>query len=125
MPHVYSYAVVRLVPRVERQEFVNIGVLVYCHALRYLKAVLEPDRERIKSLFPSFDFSDIESDLPAFVDQAAGIGGSPIAQLSPSERFHWLAAVRSTVLQLSPTHTGVCDDLDACVQRLLDQQVRA
>ena len=123
-PHSYSYAIVRLVPRVERQEFINIGVILYCHRERYLKAVIEPDLARIAALWPDFDFAELECDLVAFTAAAAGTGDTPISQLPPSDRFNWLAAVRSTVLQVSPVHTGLCADLDDCLQTLLQQQVR-
>jgi len=106
----YSYAVVRIVPRVERGEFLNVGVILFARTARFLSACIEIDRARLCAFAPTLDIASIEHHLQAFVAICEGAaGGGPIAQLSLSERFHWLTAPRSAVIQTSPVHVG-CDD---------------
>ncbi len=121
-PASFDYAILRVVPRVERQEFVNAGVVVFCREKRYLAARVRLDRERVKALWPEVDLDLIAQHLEAVVricegDAAAGT----IAQLSQSERFHWLVSPRSTIIQPSPVHTGVCDGTGALLDRLETQ----
>ena len=120
----YSYAIVRVVPRVEREEFINVGVLLYCQAERYLRASIELDEPRLHALWPVLELAPLREQLTAFAEVADGRAThSPISALSVSERFHWLAAARSTVVQVSPVHTGVCTDLDARLDKLMAQYV--
>lgn len=118
----FDYAILRVVPRVDRQEFMNAGIVVLCLEKRYLAARIRLDRERLKALWPEVDAELVSSHLEAVVricegDSAAG----PIAQLSQRERFHWLVSPRSTVIQPSPVHVGVCQGTDELLDRLEKQ----
>src|ERR1700744_3559221 len=104
----FDYALLRVVPRVERQEFINAGVVVYCPEKRYLAARVRLDKARLKALWPDADVGLVEKHLEAILRIAEGDSAAgPIAQLSQRERFHWLTAPRSTMVQPSPVHTGV------------------
>jgi len=104
----YEYAIVRIVPRVERQEFVNAGVIVYSRVLKFLEAKVLLDRDRLLTLFPSIDLDEVERHLLMIPKIAAGdTTGGPIAALPQHERFHWLVAPRSTIIQTSPCHSGL------------------
>ena len=121
----FDYAVIRVVPRVERDEFINAGVVLYCLTQRFLGAVVELDRARLLALAPSVDISLVESHLASFPRVCAGGSeAGPIGQMSQSERFHWLVAPRSTIIQTSPVHSGLCADPQAALERLLDRMVR-
>lgn len=121
----YSYAVVRVVPRVERGEFVNVGVILFARTARFLAARIELDRPRLRALAPDLDLAIVARHLDAFVAICEGnAAGGPIARLPPSERFHWLTAPRSTVIQTSPVHIGRCDDLRAALDALCTALVR-
>ncbi len=120
----FDYAVLRLVPRVEREEFINAGVIVYCRQLRFLAVFIHLDAARLKALWPEADVEEFRSRLEAFQRIAAGDAeAGPIAQLTQSERFYWLAAPRSTIIQVSPIHSGLCrapkEDLESLCRRLL------
>lgn len=121
----YDYAIIRVVPRVEREEFVNAGVIVSCPARRFLQARIELDEERLTALDPTVDIDAVRKHLatiPAICE--GGEGAGPIGRLSQRERFHWLVAARSTVIQTSSAHTGYCTDPDALLEHLLDRMVR-
>jgi hypothetical protein len=121
----FDYAVLRVVPRVEREEFVNAGVVLFCLARDFLDARTELDPARVRALDPAADLALIAEHLDAFARVCRGGEGSgPIGKLSPRERFHWLVAPRSTVLQLSPVHSGVCDDPARALERLVERIVR-
>jgi hypothetical protein len=121
----YDYAVIRIVPRVERGEFVNVGVMLSCKAGDYLEARIELDEARVRALAPDLDIAAIREHLATFpAICAGGATAGPIGRLTQRERFHWLAAPRSTIIQTSPVHTGRCTDLDAALERLLDVMVR-
>ncbi len=118
----FDYALLRVVPRVERQEFINAGVVVYCPEKRYLDARIRLDLERLKALWPQVDTGLVEQHLEAVPRICAGDpAAGPIAQLSQRERFHWLTAPRSTIIQPSPVHTGVCDSTEGVLDRLEKQ----
>lgn len=124
-PHIYDYAIVRVVPRVERGEFINAGVIVSCAAKGFLKAGIELDEARLLALDAKADIESVKANLstiPAIC--AGGDGAGPIGRLSVRERFHWLVAPRSTVIQTSPVHIGRCHDLDAAIDHLLETMVR-
>lgn len=107
----FDYAVVRVVPRVERGEFVNAGVIVSCPSQKYLKARVELDAERLAALDPTFDRETVERHLAAIpLICEGGAAAGPIGLLPQRARFHWLVAPRSTIIQTSPVHTGFCDD---------------
>jgi len=121
----YDYAVIRVVPRVEREEFVNVGVILSCEAARYLEARIELDEARLRALDPAIDIEFLRLHLAAI--QAVCRGGAaagPIGLLPPRARFHWLTAKRSAVIQTSPVHTGRCTDLVAAMEHLMDRMVR-
>jgi hypothetical protein len=121
----YSYAVVRVVPRVERGEFLNVGVILFARTARFLAACIEVDRPRLRALAPDLDIAPIERHLAAFVAICEGVPeGGPIARLPPSERFHWLTAPRSAVIQPSPVHIGCTDDPRAALDALCAALVR-
>lgn len=122
--HLFEYAVVRIVPRVEREEFLNVGVIVYCKKQNFLEAKISLDVERIRSFAPCIDTDDLQQHLSAFENISKGnISFGPIAQLDTSLRFRWLTAIRSTVLQTSKVHPGFCTDLHETLQKLHNQLV--
>lgn len=121
----YSYAVVRVVPRVERGEFLNVGVVLFSRELDFLGARLEVDEARLRSLAPGVDLATVERHLATFRAIAEGAPeGGPIAALPKPERFHWLVAPRSTMIQTSPTHMGRSQDAERALEDLLDEFVR-
>jgi hypothetical protein len=121
----YDYAVLRVVPRVDRGEFVNAGVMLSCAAERWLKAAVRLDPARVRAIDPTADLETIGKALSAIERVCAGdAAAGEIGRLPARQRFHWLAAPRSTIIQTSPVHTGQCEDLDAAlaalVRRLVD-----
>lgn len=122
VPASFDYAVLRIVPRVEREEFINAGILVFCLEKDYLAARIRFDRDRLKALWPEADVDLVDSHLAAIQRVCEGdpLAG-PIAQLSRRERFHWLVAPRSTILQPSPVHTGMCEATEGLLDRLEKQ----
>ena len=121
----FDYAIIRVVPRVEREEFINAGVIVSCPAKEFLKAKVELDRGRLYALDPLLDPAIVEKHLDAIpLICAGGAGAGPIGLLPPRSRFHWLVAPRSTIIQTSPVHTGLCEDGNEMLERLLDRMVR-
>jgi hypothetical protein len=122
----YDYAIVRVVPKVERGEFVNAGVILSCPAQDFLEARIELDEARLLALDPSVDIEAVRSHLATIpVICRGGEAAGPIGRLPPRQRFHWLVAPRSTMIQTSPTHTGSCADPEAALEHLLDRMVRA
>lgn len=121
----FSYALIRLVPRVEREEFINVGVIVYCPARGFLQAVAELDKARLEAVAPGLSLEEIEPHLEAIrVICRGGQEAGAIGSLSLSARFHWLTAPRSTVIQTSMAHAGMCDDPEAVLSDLLNKMVR-
>ncbi|WP_202839638.1 DUF3037 domain-containing protein [Luteimonas saliphila] len=121
----YDYAAIRLVPRVERGEFINVGILLSCAARGHLDVRIELDEARALALDPSLDLALVRRLLGAI--EAVCRGGAdagPIGLLPPRARFHWLTAQRSAILQTSPVHGGKCADLDATMEHLLQRMVR-
>ncbi|CAN5880643.1 DUF3037 domain-containing protein [soil metagenome] len=121
----YDYAVIRVVPRVERGEFMNAGIILSCAAKGYLTARIELDEALLAAMAPGADLGPIRAalaTLPAVC--AGGAAAGPIGKLSVRERFHWLVAPRSTSVQTSPVHTGRCTDLDGALTHLLERMVR-
>jgi hypothetical protein len=121
----FDYAIVRVVPRVDREEFVNAGVILYCRARDYLAARIGLDPHRLRALHPHVDVDAVMGHLDSLTRVAAGDStAGPIAKLPSAERFHWLVAPRSAVLQVSPVHSGLCQDPAAAMEHLLDRVVR-
>ena len=120
----FSYAILRVVPRVERGERINVGVVVFCRPLDYLGARTQLDVGRLRALAPGLDPEDVRPHLHAVERIAAGDpAAGPIARLDRTERFHWLTAPSSTVLQPSEVHTGLCDDPAAELDHLFAELV--
>ncbi len=121
----YDYAIVRVVPRVEREEFINVGVIVSCPSKDFLEARVELDELRLQTLHADVDIASVRSHLDSIPIVAAGSAAAgPIGQLSQRERFHWLVAPRSTIIQTSPVHTGRCEDPLLALEQLLATIVR-
>jgi hypothetical protein len=123
-PEPFQYAVLRVVPRVEREEFVNVGVIVFCRTRQFLRARVALDPPRIQAIAPDIDLVAVGEHLDARARVAAGDpDAGPIAALPQSERFHWLVAPSSTMIQTSSVHSGLCDNPDAVLDRLFTQVV--
>ena len=123
--HTYDYAVVRVVPRVERGEFVNVGVIVSCDAADSLATRIELDPARVLALDPGADIDAIRVALDAIGAVCAGSAAAgALARLSPRERFHWLVAPRSAMIQMSPVHVGLGADPLAALEHLVATLVR-
>jgi hypothetical protein len=121
----YDYAVIRVVPRVERQEFVNAGVILWCQEQDYLEARVELDEARVRALDASVDLDAVRRHLASIaIICSGGSDAGPIGKLSKRERFDWLVAPRSTIIQTSAVHSGRCGDVSATIERLLDTMVR-
>ena len=124
-PCSYDYAVIRVVPRVEREEFVNAGVIVWCRQKDFLEARIELDEARARALDPSLDLEAVRKHLASIVIICAGgPEAGALGKLSKRERFDWLVAPRSTIIQSSPVHTGRCTDLSQTLDHLLEVIVR-
>ena len=121
----YDYAIVRVVPRVERGEFVNAGIILSCDVERILRARIELDEMVLLALDAGVDLELVRSTLatiPAIC--AGGTEAGAIGKLSARERFHWLVAPKSTIVQTSPVHTGQCSDLEAVLDHLMNRMIR-
>ena len=124
--HAFEYAVVRIVPRIDREEFINAGVILSCPDLSFLEARIKLDESRLLALDPTVDLDLVRKHLASIPticrggDEAGSIG-----QLPQRQRFHWLVAPRSTVIQTSPVHTGRCGDPAAALEHLLAKMVDA
>ena len=126
MPSPFEYALLRVVPRVERGEFVNAGVVLYCQEKRFLEAAIDLDPERLRVLDPRLDPETVQAHLEAARRVCAGgPGAGPIGLLPPVQRFGWLVAPRSTVVQPGPVHTGLAEDPRGALDHLLETMVRA
>lgn len=118
----FDYAVIRIVPRVEREEFLNAGVIVFCLEKNFLAARVHVNGERLKALSPEADVELIQQHLEAIPKICAGdAAAGPIARLSVRERFHWLVSPRSTMIQVSPVHSGICENCEEALQRLFER----
>jgi hypothetical protein len=123
--YTYDYAIVRIVPRVERGEQINVGVILSCVDVDFLEARIALDPARLLALDPTLDLAEIERGLATIPKVCAGgPEAGPIGMLPPRERFRWLVSPRSTVIQMSPVHTGRCADPAAALARLLDTMVK-
>ena len=121
----YDYAIVRVVPRVERGEFVNAGIILSCDIERTLLARIELDEAALLALYAGVDLELVRgalASIPAIC--AGGTDAGPIAKLSARERFHWLVSPKSTIVQTSPVHSGQCSDLQTALEHLMNRMIR-
>jgi hypothetical protein len=120
----FEFATIRVVPRVEREEFVNAGVIVFCLGRKFLQARVHIDAARLNALWPELDVELLRQHLEAFPKICAGeADAGPIAKLPVRERFHWLVSPRSTVIQISPVHSGLCELPELTLGELFRQLV--
>lgn len=122
--HLYEYAVIRVVPRVEREEFLNVGVVVFCKKEKFLEVRYMLKPEKLRMLCEDLDTDQLEKNLQSFEKICRGTkDGGPIAQMDVASRFRWLTAVRSSVIQTSRPHPGLCDNLEKTLARLFTELV--
>jgi len=123
--HLFEYAVIRVVPRVEREEFLNIGIVLFCTKQKFLKMKYVLYEERLKAFSNKIDIEELKEHLHSFERICSGDqNGGPIAQLDIASRFRWLTATRSTVLQTSKVHPGLCNsDAGDTLERLFNELV--
>ncbi|RRJ88980.1 DUF3037 domain-containing protein [Flavobacterium macacae] len=122
--HLYEYAVIRVVPKMEREEFVNVGIILFCKRERFIKVIYKINEEKLRSFSNDLDFEQLEKNLESFEKISQGKkDGGPIAQFDVPSRFRWLTAVRSSVIQTSRPHPGLCSNLDDISLRLFTELV--
>jgi hypothetical protein len=122
--NLFEYAVIRVVPQVEREEFLNVGVILYCPKLKFLQCLCAVDEERLCSFSNKVDIDDLKEHLHSYAEICRGSKtGGPIAQLDMPSRFRWLTATRSTVVQSSKVHPGLCVDAAETLEKLYNQLV--
>lgn len=122
--HTFEYAIIRVVPQVEREEFLNVGVILYCRHRQFLQMKFTLDETRLLALNPNADLNDIRSHLQAFQQISQGNPeAGPIAALDTASRFRWLTAKRSTVIQSSDVHPGLCKEPEQTLEKLYQQLV--
>lgn len=122
--HLFEYAVIRVVPRVERQEFLNVGVILYCQPQGFLQTRFTLNEPRLLAFCPALNLAELQERLQAFARICEGrTTGGPIGQLPLASRFRWLTATRSTVVQTSPVHPGLCTDAAETLDRLYTELV--
>lgn len=120
----FEYAVIRIVPQVEREEFLNVGVILYCPKQKFLKCLCAVDKDRLCSFSNKIDIDEIKAHLHSYAEIChGGKDGGPIAQLDMPSRFRWLTATRSTIVQSSKVHPGLCTDPEETLGKLYDQLV--
>lgn len=120
----FEYAVIRIVPRVEREEFLNVGVILYCSKQKFLKAKYHLNKKKIAHFCDQLDINELEEHLKTFELISSGEKeAGPIAKLPIAERFRWLTATRSTVVQTSKVHPGFCNDPEQTLNKLFEQLV--
>lgn len=124
MPNVFEYAIIRVVPKVEREEFVNVGVILYCGPLKFLKTKITINESRIQAFCKEIELSEVRGYIQSFERiSAGGKGSGPIGELSMAERFRWLTATRSSIIQTSKVHPGITDNPQEVLERLFQQHV--
>ena len=122
--HLFEYAVIRVVPKVEREEFINIGVILYCSSQKFLQCILELNEKKLTALCCDTDIDELKGHMLSFEKICkGGNDAGPIGKLTLAERFRWLTATRSTILQTSKVHPGLCQDALEMLQRLHKQLV--
>ena len=122
--HLYEYAVIRVVPRVEREEFLNVGIILFCKRAKFIKMLYAIDQSKMQLFSSELDLEQLQLNMESFQKIAHGAkNGGPIAQFELSERFRWLTALRSSAIQTSRPHPGFSADLDKTAQRLFEEMV--
>lgn len=122
--HLYEYAVIRVVPRVEREEFLNIGIILFCKRAKFIKVLFHVNEKRIQALSNDFDIEQLECNLTSLQKIAIGAkDGGPIAEMDIPSRFRWLTAIRSSAIQTSRPHPGLTEDLEKTLNRLFVELV--
>lgn len=122
--HLYEYAVIRIVPRVEREEFINVGIVVFCKQARFIRVLYRLNAEKLQLFAGELDLEQLEQNLESFTKICHGTkDGGPIAQEDLPERFRWLTATRSSAIQTSRPHPGLSDDLEKTAERLFEELV--
>ncbi|MFV8342587.1 DUF3037 domain-containing protein [Flavobacterium sp. XS2P39] len=122
--HLYEYAVIRVVPRVEREEFLNVGIVLFCKKAKFIKVFCSMNEAKLQLFSADLDLEQLHLNLQAFEKVAHGEkSGGPIAQFDIPLRFRWLTAIRSSAIQTSRPHPGLCDDLEQTVKRLFEELV--
>jgi hypothetical protein len=122
--HLFEYAVIRIVPRVEREEFLNVGVILYCAKLNFLQTIFQINEEKLNAFCSELNITELTENLQAMERICAGDKGSgPIGKLATAERFRWLTATRSTVVQTSKVHPGFSENPKETLEKLYDQLV--
>lgn len=122
--HLYEYAVIRLVPRVEREEFLNVGVILFSKRTNYLRCKFHIDTKKLSLFSSELEIKEIDKNLKAFEKTCSGSkDGGPLAKWEEADRFRWLTALRSSSLQTSRPHNGFSNDLDATLDRLFEELV--
>ncbi len=120
----FEYATIRIVPRVEREEFINAGVVVFCLARKQLLCRMLIGNTRLKALWPEIDLNLVSQHLDAIARVCKGDPeGGPIANLSARERFHWLVSPRSTMIQVSPVHSGLCSSPEEALDEIFGRVI--
>ena len=120
----FDYAVIRAVPRVELEEFLNVGVIVFSLELRFLEVRVRCEEARLRALWPGVDMDRLRKQVEAFERVARGdAAAGPVARMSQRERFHWMVSPRNTTVQTSPVHTGISEDPGRVVEELLERMV--
>ena len=122
--HLYEYAVIRVVPRVEREEFLNVGIILFCKRAKFIQMLYAIGQSKMQLFSSELDLEQLQLNMESFQKIAHGAkNGGPIAQFELSERFRWLTALRSSAIQTSRPHPGFSIDLDKTVQRLFEEMV--
>ncbi|HEU4496795.1 MAG TPA: DUF3037 domain-containing protein [Flavobacterium sp.] len=122
--HLYEYAIIRIVPKVEREEFVNAGIILFCKKASFIKVLYSLDKKKLELFSEELDFELLEKNLQAFEKISEGSkDGGPIAQFDVPSRFRWLTAVRSSAIQTSRPHPGLCSNLEAAARKLFNELV--
>lgn len=122
--HLYEYAVIRVVPYVEREEFVNAGIVLFSKRAKFIRVYISINEKKLRCFSPEIDLEQIKKNLESFEKIALGAQGSgPIGAMDLPSRFRWLTAIRSSVIQTSKTHPGICDDLEGTAKRLFEEMV--
>ena len=119
---IYEYAVIRVMPRVERGEFVNVGIVLFCRTQQFLSASIEVNERRLLAMAPDLDLSALQAHLILIERTCQGQG--PVGELGQADSFHWLTAPHSTIIQASPVHVGICQDPVAELDHLMNMLVR-